>query len=89
MPEVRTTTTRPAEAARRSAPIPRPTDASPDPLVRWEQFAELGLLLGRKQVRVLIKKNQFPKPIRYSPGRVAWRLSTLHQYIDDCVDRQE
>lgn len=59
----------------------RPQSVAVDPLVNTSEFAAI---LGIHPVTLFRRMHakDFPKPIRLSANRIAWRMSVVNAYID-------
>lgn len=54
---------------------------APDRLVTTKQLGEI-VPFSRTHIWRLVKAGKFPAPIRIGENRVAWRLSTVEEWID-------
>jgi prophage regulatory protein len=54
---------------------------SPDALLSWEALRDL-IPLSRPQIWRLRSAGQFPKPIRLSPNRIAWKTADVLRWIE-------
>jgi predicted DNA-binding transcriptional regulator AlpA len=68
-------------------PAAAPGDAI-DRLISYPQLLpEFGIPLSRKRLRILVKQRLFPAPLAVSPGKIAWRTSSLVAYINSLPQR--
>jgi prophage regulatory protein len=37
-------------------------------------------------IRQLVRSGHFPKPIKISPGRIAWSQAAIEKWQQDCID---
>lgn len=44
---------------------------------------EKGVPYSRQHIYVLVEQGDFPKPIRLSPRRIAWRDSDIEKWIEE------
>lgn len=51
-------------------------------LLSFEQLGDIGIDYSREHLRRMERAEQFPKRVRLSPGRVAWRLSDIESWIE-------
>ncbi|WP_170482253.1 helix-turn-helix transcriptional regulator [Ruegeria arenilitoris] len=51
-------------------------------LLSFEHLEEIGIKYSREHLRRLEAADQFPKRLRLSPGRVAWRLSEIEDWLE-------
>lgn len=53
-----------------------------DRYIRLNELAPM-LGLGKSTIYRLIQENKFPKQIKLTERTVVWRLSTIHQWVED------
>jgi prophage regulatory protein len=52
-----------------------------DRLIRMKELKEI-LGLGTSTIYRMISDNKFPKPIKLTERTVAWRMSTINEWIE-------
>lgn len=50
-------------------------------ITKKQVLAHIGF--GRTKLFEMVKKNQFPQPIKFSSNCIRWRLSEVLQWVED------
>ena len=67
---------------RSAPPDPTPSTTAPlDPVLTWPELRAI-IKLSRPQIWRLRSVGQFPKPIRLSPNRIAWKTADVLRWIE-------
>lgn len=51
-------------------------------LVSYDNLKRMGILYSREHLRRLEAAGDFPKRLRLSPSRVAWKLCDIEEWIE-------